>query len=391
MEENNKATITLIDLVRLFQKKFKTLVVIGLLVAIVSGACGCFLAARGTVYKAEIEFSISPAAEYEPFLYYLRSGRFAEQMLLQENGLPPKDQCNAADYDAALVALQQLAAIRDQRIKKSREINRFYTADIENRYKLLTDEYNEIYGLLKIYKEAQADALVTPAHEEKIAYYEEKLEEADAAKKAYFYSDYAPAMEKDLQMQLELSRLSDRMADQRRATDAAVEKVLAAWREDEDVAKRISHLMKYVTYEYRILEEDTKKDTEEKITPDGYVIKIEIPASAVPEDYADGKAYVKDIVDRIETRLSACVCNYLEERQYAYEGECTVTNPVIPIERQPANILVSAAKYAVLFAVLGAILAYVFVVLQMALNAGSDPHPAVSEGKKKSATEGEKK
>ena len=59
--------------------------------------------------------------------------------------------------------------------------------------------------------------------------------------------------------------------------------------------------------------------------------------------------------------------------------------------RNNANILVSAAKYAVLFAVLGAILAYVFVVLQMALNAGSDPHPAVSEGKKKSATEGEKK
>ena len=390
MEENNNV-ITLVDLVSLFRKKFKLLVVIGLLVAIVSGVCGGFLAVRGAVYKAEIEFSISPSAKYEPFLYYLRSGRFAEQMLLQENGLPPKDQCNAADYDAALVALQQLAAIRDQRIEKSREINRFYTADIENRYKLLTDEYNEIYGLLKMYKEAQADALVTPAHEEKIAYYEEKLEEADAAQKAYFESEYSPAMERKLQMSLEMPRLNDRMADQRRATDAAVEKVLAAWREDKDVAKRISHLMKYVTYEYRILEEDTEKDSEEEITPNGYVVKIEIPTSAALEGYANGEEYAQDIVDRFEARLSACVCNYLEERQYAYEGKCTVTNPVISIEREPESILVSAAKYAVLFAVLGAILAYVFFVLQMALNAGSDQHPAVSEGKKKSATEGEKK
>ena len=156
MEENSKASVTLVDLVRLFKKKFVLLVVVALLAAIVGGALGAFLNVRATTYMAEIEISVFPTDGSNGLLYLLRSGRFAEQMLLQENGLPPKDQCNAADYEAAEKALAELAAARAQRVEKYEEASRHYVTDVEYVYKALTEEYNSVLTLLKMYKEAQA-------------------------------------------------------------------------------------------------------------------------------------------------------------------------------------------------------------------------------------------
>ena len=368
MEENSKSSVTLIDLVKLFRKKFKLLVVIGLVAAIIGGACGILLGAINTTYVAQIEIGVTPASGSKKLLYLLRSGHFAEQMLLEENGLPAKDECNAEDYEAALEALKKLDEIRTQRIEKRKEVSRYYISDIEHRYKELSDEYSNTLSILKMYKEAQTDALVSPTHEAMIAVYEEKLTEAEQAKNDYYDQYYAPAIDQRLKLGIELELLTDQLEDQKEETDLAVEKVMAAWRKDETVAKRVAALMKCVTYEQLILEEDTGKETENAEQVTGYiVIKIAIPASEIPSTYASKEEYVQEIQDCFETRLTDCVRNFLEEDLSVYEAECDVITPAVQFKKTPDVGIMSALKYAILFAAVAVVLAYGIFALQLVI------------------------
>ena len=156
MEENNTKEISLIDLIKLFQKKFKALVLIALIAAIIGGAAGVFLNITGATYSADLEIYMTPADGSDRLLYDLRSGRFAEQLLLEENGLPAKELCNAADYETAERLLTELEVIRQARIDKHEEISRYYTSDIEHQYSVLTNEYNNILSVLKMYKIGRA-------------------------------------------------------------------------------------------------------------------------------------------------------------------------------------------------------------------------------------------
>lgn len=381
MEENSKASVTFVDLIKLFQKKFKVLVVVGLLAAILGGLCGAFLTVQATTYRAEIEISVSPTDGSDDILYFLRSGRFAEQMLLEENGLPARDECNAADYDAALKLLEELDVIRRQRIEKNKEVARHYISDVENHYKGLTDEYNGVLTLLKMYKEAQADALVSDTHEAMIAVYEEKLAKAEGARKDYYDNYYAPAVAKKLQLSIELSRLTDAFVDTKQEAAAAVEKVLSDWRQKNGVAGRTSAFMSYVSYEIKGLDEETAKDAASQPLGSSYIrIKIAVPADAVPATYASGGEYVRSLVDRLETRLDDVICSYLEDDLTVFEGSCVQTNPVISISQGPGGVTNAAIKYGIVFAMVGVVLAYAFCIMQYVVKAEDEAKAAPSDG-----------
>ena len=368
MEENSKNAVTLVDLVKLFQKKFKALIVVALLAAILGGVLGGFFTVRATTYCADMEISVSPTDDGDALLYMLRSGRFAEQLLVEKNGLPPKDQCNAEDYDAALKALEELEAIRALRMEKYEEFSRHYVTDVEHVYKALTEEYDGVLTVLKMYKEAQADALVNETHEARIAEYEAKLAEVSQKRKEYYDNHYAPPMEKKFMLETELARLTDQFVDKKKDADAAVEKVMSAWRYSDNASDRISVLTNFVTYEYHILEEETAKDAAQKAAQYGYIqIKIAVPADAIPASYASGEDYVRSLVDCFETRLADRLSALLQEDLNVYETECVMINPLVQVRRVPGDVRSAAILYGVIGAVVGVVLAYVVFVLQLAM------------------------
>ena len=368
MEENSKNAVTLVDLVKLFQKKFKALIVVALLAAILGGVLGGFFTVRATTYCADMEISVSPTDDGDALLYMLRSGRFAEQLLVEKNGLPPKDQCNAEDYDAALKALEELEAIRALRMEKYEEFSRHYVTDVEHVYKALTEEYDGVLTVLKMYKEAQADALVNETHEARIAEYEAKLAEVSQKRKEYYDNHYAPTMEKKFMLETELARLTDQFVDKKKDADAAVEKVMSAWRYSDNASDRISVLTNFVTYEYHILEEETAKDAAQKAAQYGYIqIKIAVPADAIPASYASGEDYVRSLVDCFETRLADRLSALLQEDLNVYETECVMINPLVQVRRVHGDVRSAAILYGVIGAVVGVVLAYVVFVLQLAM------------------------
>ena len=368
MEENSKNAVTLVDLVKVFQKKFKALIVVALLAAILGGVLGGFFTVRATAYCADMEISVSPTDDGDALLYMLRSGRFAEQLLVEKNGLPPKDQCNAEDYDAALKALEELEAIRALRMEKYEEFSRHYVTDVEHVYKALTEEYDGVLTVLKMYKEAQADALVNETHEARIAEYEAKLAEVSQKRKEYYDNHYAPTMEKKFMLETELARLTDQFVDKKKDADAAVEKVMSAWRYSDNASDRISVLTNFVTYEYHILEEETAKDAAQKAAQYGYIqIKIAVPADAIPASYASGEDYVRSLVDCFETRLADRLSALLQEDLNVYETECVMINPLVQVRRVPGDVRSAAILYGVIGAVVGVVLAYVVFVLQLAM------------------------
>ena len=377
MAEN---TVSFIDLVNLFKKKFVKIVIIAVIAAIIGGAVGGLMAVLNATYDAELEIYVTPADGSDRLLYDLRSGRFAEQLLLEKTGLPAKDKCNAADYDAALKALEELADIRQKRIDKHEEISRYYTSDIEHQYSVLSSEYDRILGVLKTYKDAQTDALVNEEHQAMIAYYEERLREAEEARDDYYDNHYSPVVIKKLQLNTELAQLTDELDDKREEVDEAVEKVLAAWRNDPEVAKEVKAILQCVTYEYHKLgyfEDESQNKNEEEDNESlhrGYIkIKISVPRSAVPDTVESGEAYAQLLIDRYNSRVADYVENYLEEATGVYEAKCTVISPIVEIELGSSSMLVEMVKFAAIAGVIFAVLAYLFYVAQMMMKRASVP------------------
>ena len=151
MEQNkvneSKGTIRLVDLLGLFVKKFKAIVIVSLIVAIIAGSLGAVLDVMDSECVAEVNVQVSPVDESDRLLMNLRSGRFAEQLLLEENGLPPKSECNAEDYEKALDAIKAFEDAREKRWNKHVENATFHMTEIENTYKRLEAEYDEALAL----------------------------------------------------------------------------------------------------------------------------------------------------------------------------------------------------------------------------------------------------
>ena len=389
--EDNTSTISLVDLVNVFKKNFVKILIVGIVAALLGGVLGGVLTLTKITYTAELEIYVTPADGSDRLLYDLRSGRFAEQLRLEKNGLPAKEKCNAADYDAAVEALDKFAQIRQDRIDKRDEINRYYTSDIENKYSVLESEYNSILNVLKMYKDAQSDALVNESHLEMIAYYEQKLQEAEEAKQDYYDNYYSKVVENRIQLNTELAELTDQLNDQRESVDEAVEKVLSAWRQDPEVGEQVKLIMNCATYEYHSLSyfegetEATDKDKESESLHRGYIkITLAVPASAVPDTATDGETFVEELVGRYNNRIGDYVEDYLEEATGVYEAKCTVISPIVNVEREPAGILGEAIKFAAIGAVVGAVLAYCVYVLQLMMkDATAGEEKAVADGAKK--------
>ena len=369
--EQNKNTLYGSDLIKLLFKKFKLIVIVGLIAAIVGGCIGALLTSFRAEYTAEINISVTPVDDSDKLLFDLRSGRFAETLLLDENGLPKNG--SGEDYNNALKAIKAYEEAREKRWEKYLEKTNYHISDIESAYKRLEAEYTEAFNLLKMYKDADGEAFVNNEdHLKMIALCEAKLLEVQAKKQAYYEEYYLPATEKLVKLQSEYAVLCDEVNTTRRAAEAATEKVLEVFRTTPGVADKVKKIMESSKYEYFESNSSSVDSTGAEIVgmEKGY-IKVTFTVPAEDAEFA------KSVVNAYKTRICDYAKKHIEKTSDQANVECVLVNPIVTLEETADTeaYITSAIKYALVVGVLAAILFYVILVLKMMIGA-EKKHPA---------------
>lgn len=375
MENSEKKEITIADIWHVFVKNIKLLIIITLIAAIVGGALGGLFTWAGYTYGATLEFKISSIDSTDSLLYNLNSESFAEKLLLEENGLPPRADCNAADYDAALAAIETYNQARETKKEIKRELDRYQTSSISFEMDVLDSEYNKIFEQLKVYKTTYSDVIASEeTHINTMRELEEQFNAVAEKRQAYREETYLPAMQKKTELQEKYSRAVLDLTDARREARELTEKVLDAWREDDEVQKMVLDISKSVKYSYRQLEEEDKNksnttttDTEEQKNSRYVVATVAVEGD---EELADF------IVSRLKSRAKPYIVEHIEEITSSVQVDCTLISSLSTDNLENSSIVVQAVKYAVIIGIVAFILAYAVVALKEYI--GSESKKAVT-------------
>lgn len=368
MEENTQVTVakemTLFDVFAALRKKVKLIVCVTLVVAIIGGVLGGLMSMLWSSYGAVISFHVSPYDGSDSLLYKLQSESFAERLLLDENGLPPKDECDPEDYENAVKAIEALNVARAKKLELSREIGMlpYSLAIIEEEYARLTQAYNNAYNVLSIYTSSPSDKVAEDeAHKAMISLYEQKLKEAEQEREAYAESTYNPAIANKLKLDAEYAQIARDVTDLRDEVKELTEAVLAPWRENEDVKEDISVIMKSVTYEYEKLEASqngntsTSKDEE----PHKGYVKVTVNVEKDEE-------FAQFIIDQIKSNMGVYVIDHIESSGGYAKVRCDLISTVGAIEETGDGTIISAVKFAAIAAIVALVVACCVVIAKVA-------------------------
>jgi capsular polysaccharide biosynthesis protein len=363
VQVNDTAEITIFDIFSALRKKLKLIICLTLIAAVIGGALGCVISIFTSSYGAVVSFHVSSFDDSDSLLYNLQSEAFAEKLLLDENGLPPKDQCDAAAYEEALNAINALNEARKEKYDLRREINMlpYSLSIIEEEYARLSSAYNNAYSVLNIYKSAPSDKVAEDdSHKEMIKIYEQKLIEAEAAKNAYAENVYNPAIENKLILDGEFARVSRKVADLRDEVEKLVEIVVAPWRENKDVKKQVADIMKGVSYEYEKLEasEDNKSTSSTKEEPHKGYIKITV---SIERD----KEFAKFVVDKVKSNVAPFVINNIEAATGDVKVKCTLISTFGAVKQTGDGMISGAVRYAMIVAIAVAVVVCGVIILKL--------------------------
>ena len=361
MNHSTEKEITLVDLIRLFISKWKILVIVAVIGAILGAVFGGIFSYKTVTYKSTISFNLSPSDSTDSLLYNLQSESFAEKLLLEENGLPPKEECNAQDYDAAVLALDAFEAMRKEKAELRLEVNRIQLSAIQNEYDKLESAYLAAYDVWSTYMNVQDGSM---RDEEKINASYAQMTEADAAWSAYKTEVYYPTVEKRIALQQQYNLASIELRELRIEAENAVEKVLAPWREDLEIRREIAAIMNSVTYEYESLNiPSTSVNSEEQALNKGY-IKISI---AVEKD----EEFAQFLLERFKERTPGFVEKHIEEISGTTQAECKLISTFAEIESSTDSYLIPAIKAALIVMIAFVALTYIFFVIRLAMAANA--------------------
>lgn len=356
--EATKPEITFVDILRMFRGKLKVMICVMLIVAVIGAAAGVLLAQLTASYGAEITFYLMPGESSQALLPILKSEAFAEKLLLDENGLPPREECHPTHYDNALKAVEAENAARAERFRLYREITAYpyQMAMIEEQYTNLNNERVRINDLLKMYKSAQDAIASQPDHMAKIAEYEQKLAEAEAAWKKYKTEVYDPAVAAGLVLEEEYFAAKRNLSDLRKAAEEKVELIVSEWRNDIEVQKLVSIIQKSVTYEYiKIIDNEKADEKVENQNTSFLVISVSVPRD---EETAE------KIVEMIKERTPTFVEREVERLTGAVDARCKLTSTFVKSRAVDGTSLV---KNVVLGGAVGAVLGFALVCVVVIL------------------------
>lgn len=355
MEQNTKKEINIVDLWQVFTKNVVLLIVIALVGAIICGAVGGVLAYVNVSYETTLKFSVSPTDDTDALLYNLQSEAFAEKLLLEENGLPEKSECDPEDYAAALAAIEAFDAAREQKRALRREYNRLQITVVEYQMKYYDQEYAKIFEQLSTYKSAPSETIANDeSHKAMINKLESELSDIIDERSKFIEETYNPVMLHRADLQEKLNLASYLVNDTRREAEALTEKVLAPWRESEEVQSKIQEIVSSVSYEYAKLETtETTTASKNEDQNKGY-IKIYV---SVDKD----EELAKEIVDGLKRCVGPFVVKHIEEVTSSVQVDCMLISTVSAPTRVGDNVIVKAATFAVVGGI--ALFAVTYIVL----------------------------
>lgn len=375
MENSEKKEITIADIWHIFVKNLKLLIIVTLAAAIIGGALGGILAWRGYTYGATLEFKISSIDSTDSLLYNLNSESFAEKLLLEENGLPPRADCNAADYDAALAAIEVYNQARETKREVKRELDRYQTSSISFEMDVLDSEYNKIFEQLKVYKTTYSDVIASEeTHINTMRELEEQFNAVAEKRQAYREETYLPAMQKKTELQEKYSMATLELTDARREARELTEKVLDAWREDEDIQKKVLEISKSVKYSYGQLEEEDKDKTTTTDTEEQRNSRYVVATVAVEGD----EELASFIVSRLKSRAKPYIVEHIEEITSSVQVDCTLISSLGTENLENRSIITQAVKYAVIVGIIAFVLVYIVVALKAYIGSESNALTAKS-------------
>lgn len=355
MEQNTKKEINIVDLWQVFTKNVVLLIVIALVGAIICGAVGGVLAYVNVSYETTLKFSVSPTDDTDALLYNLQSEAFAEKLLLEENGLPEKSECDPEDYAAALAAIEAFNAAREQKRALRREYNRLQITVVELQMKYYDQEYAKIFEQLSTYKSAPSETIANDeSHKAMINKLESELSDIIDERSKFIEETYNPVMLHRADLQEKLNLASYLVNDTRREAQALTEKVLAPWRESEEVQSKIQEIVSSVSYEYAKLETtETTTASKNEEQNKGY-IKIYV---SIDKD----EELAKEIVDGLKRCVGPFVVKHIEEVTSSVQVDCMLISTVSAPTRVGDNVIVKAATFAVVGGI--ALFAVTYIVL----------------------------
>ena len=333
--------LDLLDLLKILLAKVKLIVCIALVAAILGGAFGfAFTLIGNHDFGTRIEFYITPNAPDSQILHLLSSERFAEKLLLDENGLP--EGSSGAEYDAALAAkLESKAAdLALAEAKKASKSAPRELAAIQKTYEEKQRAYDDAYNLLSVYQSASDEIAKQPDHVEKMKKYEAAVEAAKAekeiAEKAYYV-----ASQKALEATNNLEAAKENASNARKLADDLAEEILKVWREQSQNKKKISKINQSLKYGY--IEDASTKNSENTANRQFLVVSI-----SVEKD----EQLANMLLDNLCDKLPAYVEENTDTQDSIEETECILISTAAEIEDLGKNSLVKEIiKYALISAI----------------------------------------
>ena len=372
MEQNQTQTTrenaSLWGIFALFVKKIKLIVVIAVLIAIVGGVLGGVLAGMNATYSTEFILYASPSDDNDSLLYALRSGKLNEKILFEENGLPPKAQCNEEDYEVAEKALKAYEDARKLAKEKYEAVRNYYIKDIEQKYELLLNEYDQAHQELETYKNPQTEGVIDDNHKAMTAILEQNFLAAKKALQDYRDEYYVKAKDQEALLNKELTLAKQDVDRKRDAANEAIEKATLSWQNDSAVVQALESLSKYVTFDYLkddALAGNANGEAEQKFNK--RYIKVTISAPS------EGEEAVEEIVRKYQQNLCKVVGEYVEDITDTPKSSCEITEFAIFVNREPESLLVEGVKYAVACGIATVILAFFVLALQVLAKANMEP------------------
>ena len=351
MKDNvqNNNELDLVDLLRILGAKIKLIVCIALIAAMVGGALGAVITLFGKKnFGTQVEFYITPSSDSQ-VLHLLASERFAEKLLLDENGLP--EGASGEDYDAALAAKKaynEALENLDEAKKASKEAPRDL-AIAQKAYEEKQKAYEDVYNLLAVYKAANDVEASKDDHKEKLAFYEDKVEAAKAEKdKAE--NEYYAASQKALDANHRLESAKEDASASKKLADEISESILEEWRAQGNNRDLISKINESITYSYLDVATTSPNNTESKITNQFLVAEISV---------ANDEELAKALLDR----MCEILPGYVEENvvttttttEVEQETDCVLISTAATIENlAKSSLVVDVIKFA-LIAMVGAL------------------------------------
>lgn len=357
-QKTNGSEFAISDIIKMFRGKSKILISITLVFAIIGGLYPIFKTVALGEYGNTVTFHVSAPENSEDLIPLLRSESFAERLLLDENGLPPKEKCNPEDYEAALNSVIECDAIRQNLRNISAETNNFVRniklpdgtlstwENVENEHNRLQEKCDEIVAVLTIYKSAYSDTVASdPNHIIRTQEYEKELENAQNQKKDFDENVYLKALKQKRILDQKYSDEYNRLKQKIKISEALCEKVISPWRNNKQIKQDISIINNSIKIEYANEPDTSDNDDKEKDTKiNSSFIKVKI---SVDRD----KEFADRITKSVHSLLPDFVEKSMEKLTTSIDVECTLISPFSEAKLLNTKDLMNRSiKNAILFA-----------------------------------------